>query len=145
MRLPTSTPQRIITYGPNETMAFGERFSERLGPGSVVGLSGMLGSGKTCLIKGICRGLGIYEPVTSPTFIIINQYRGRLPVYHFDLYRINSAEELYELGYEEYFYGMGVCLVEWAEKAGELLPEESIKVKLEYLGETERKIEIWGI
>ena len=126
-------------------MAFGERFSEGLGPGSVVGLSGVLGSGKTCLIKGICRGLGIYEPVTSPTFIIINQYRGRLPVYHFDLYRINSAEELYELGYEEYFYGMGVCLVEWAEKAGELLPEESIKVKLEYLGETERKIEIWGI
>ena len=145
MRSPVDVPCRIRTHSPEETIAFGERLSERLGPGSVVGLFGVLGSGKTCLIKGICRGLGVSEPVTSPSFIIINHYRGRLPIYHFDLYRINSAEELYELGYEEYFYGEGVCLIEWAERAGELLPEGTVEVRLRYLGGTEREVEVRGI
>ncbi len=109
-------------------------------PGTVVGLIGELGSGKTCLAQGICRGLGVKEYVTSPSFVLIHEYEGRLPVYHFDLYRLRDAEELFDLGYEEYFYGDGVCLVEWAERAHSLWPEDAVEVHLKYLGAEKREI-----
>lgn len=112
----------------------------RLVPGTVVGLIGALGSGKTCLAQGICRGLGVEEYVTSPSFVLIREYLGRMPVYHFDLYRLRDAEELFDLGYEEYFYGDGVCLVEWAERAQSLWPEDAIEVHLNDLGAQTRKI-----
>ncbi|HID94629.1 MAG TPA: tRNA (adenosine(37)-N6)-threonylcarbamoyltransferase complex ATPase subunit type 1 TsaE [Candidatus Latescibacteria bacterium] len=135
---------RKRTESPQETQKFGEELAPGLGPGTVVAFFGELGSGKTCLIQGICRGLGVVEPVTSPAFVIINEYQGRLPVYHFDLYRIKSLFELYELGCEEYFYGSGVCLIEWAEKAGDLLPEDSLRVSLRRLAENVREIAVNG-
>ena len=106
----------------------------------MVAFFGPLGSGKTCLIQGICQGLNVANPVTSPCFVIINEYPGKIKVYHFDLYRLERIEELYELGYEEYFYGDGVCLVEWAEKAKSLLPEKRIEIQLKILSEREREI-----
>ena len=132
---------RVRTRSEKETRRFGEQFARRLRRGDVVGFMGDLGAGKTCLIQGVCRGLGVREPVTSPSFVIVNVYAGdRDPVYHLDLYRISEPDELLELGYEEYFYGDGVCLVEWAERAGALLPEEAIIVELRWAGDEERDL-----
>lgn len=98
------------------------------------------------MIQGICRGLGVHEPVTSPSFVIINVYRGTdVPVYHFDLYRISASDDLLELGYEEYFYGDGICLVEWAERAGALLPEEAIIIELQWAGDEKRDFVVRGL
>ena len=116
--------------------------ARKLRPGSFVGLSGPLGSGKTTLIKGICKGLGVKELVRSPYFVIMTQYPGKFKVYHFDLFRLESADELSSVGYEEYFYGDGICLVEWAEKAKKLLPRERIDVFLRIVSESEREIRI---
>lgn len=106
-------------------------------PGMVIALTGDLGTGKTTLTKAIARGLGIDRTVTSPTFNIVKEYDGgRLPLYHFDVYRIGDPEEMYELGYEEYFYGEGVCVVEWADQIEEIIPEDALKIHIEY-GEKE--------
>ncbi len=105
-------------------------------------MKGPLGSGKTTLIKGICRGLGIKELVRSPYFLIMRQYPGKLQIYHFDLFRLKSAEELFSIGYEEYFYGDGICLVEWAEKAKKLLPGKRLDVFLRIISESKREIKI---
>lgn len=134
-----------LTRSAAETGRLGERLARLLKPGEVIGLCGDLGSGKTCLAQGICRGLGVKDYVTSPTFILINEYPGRLGgqevmVYHFDLYRLRGVEELEALGAEEYFYGSGICLVEWAERAGGLLPARRWEVVLEYAMENERRI-----
>ena len=119
----------------------GLEFSKKLFPGTVVAISGPLGSGKTVLIQGICEGLGVKQLVTSPSFIIINEYPGeKFCVYHFDLYRLKNLQELINLGYEEYFYGKGVCLIEWAEKAQELLPEDRIEINLKIISENQREI-----
>ncbi len=104
-----------ISNNPRETLEIGKWFAENLQPGAIVCLSGNLGSGKTTLSRGICEGLGVSEYITSPTFTLINEYQGRLPIFHFDLYRIQSPLELYELGLDEYLYGEGVCLIEWPE------------------------------
>jgi len=137
---------RIRTKSAAETIRFGEQFARCLRRGHVVGLMGDLGAGKTCMIQGVCRGLGVHEPVTSPSFVIINVYRGAdAPVYHFDLYRIAEPDELLELGCEEYFYGDGICLVEWAERAGALLPEEAIIVELRWAGDEERDLVVRGL
>lgn len=128
------------TSGAEETQKVGMELGAHLLPGTVVGLIGALGSGKTCLAQGICRGLGVEEYVTSPSFVLIHEYEGRLPVYHFDLYRLREAEELFDLGYEEYFYGDGVCLVEWAERAASLWPEDAVEVHLNDLGAEMREI-----
>ena len=128
------------TKGAKETRKLGMWLGARLVPGMVVGLIGDLGSGKTCLAQGICRGLGVEDYVTSPSFVLIHEYEGRMPVYHFDLYRIRDAMELFELGYEEYFYGNGVCLVEWAERAQSLWPEDGVEVHLKHLGMEKREI-----
>jgi len=109
--------------------------------GSVVALVGELGSGKTCLAQGIIRGLGVREAyITSPTYVLIHEYKGRLPVYHFDLYRLDTPEYLEELGYEEYFYGSGVVIIEWADKIREFLPEEYLEVQLKKVAPKQRRL-----
>lgn len=120
-----------------DTAAFGLRLAGRLTAGDVICLSGELGTGKTTLSKSIIRGLGVTEMVTSPTFTIIHEYEGRLPVYHFDVYRIDEIGELFEVGCEEYFFGEGVCIVEWAEKIEEILPTDCIRITIEYSGVAE--------
>jgi len=128
------------TSCPEETRKVGEEIAEGLSPGDLLGLFGDVGSGKTVLAQGICRGLGVEESVTSPSFVIVQEYEGKFKVYHMDLYRIEDFRELEEIGYEDYFYGEGVCLVEWPERAGPLWPEEAIWVHLRRLGTSEREI-----
>lgn len=133
---------RIISHSPEETRALGEKLAARLAPGDVVILEGELGAGKSELARGIARGLGVTETVTSPSFTILNVYEsGRCPLYHFDWYRLESAEELFELGLEEYLGGDGIAVVEWAEKCPEALPEKTIRIRLEATGDEERRIE----
>ena len=124
-----------------ETEAFGRRLGERLFPGAVVALVGPLGAGKTHLARAIAEGLGLADSrsVTSPTFVLIQEYTARLPVYHFDVYRLRSEREFLELGVEEYFAGEGVCLIEWADKVEAALPVEHLRVILEVTGETSRR------
>lgn len=115
-----------------ETERIGEAIGRAAEPGTVVALIGDLGTGKTTLTKSIARGLGVTETVTSPTFNIIREYKsGRIPLYHFDVYRIGDPDEMFELGYEEYFYGDGICVVEWADIIEELLPEDAVIICIE--------------
>tara|TARA_Y100000588_G_C14228906_1_gene914361 strand:+ start:1664 stop:2188 length:525 start_codon:yes stop_codon:yes gene_type:complete len=139
----TVSEQEVTLLIENEEkmQAFGLSLGKLLLKGDVVCLTGDLGAGKTTLTKSIALGLGIDEYVTSPSYTIVNEYEGRLPLYHFDVYRINDVEEMYELGYEEYFFGSGVCVIEWAGMVEDLLPENRIWLEI-YQGEqfTERKI-----
>lgn len=135
----------VITRSPEETLALGRRLGATLGPGDVVACYGELGSGKTCFIQGVAEGVGVEGPVTSPTFILIGEYPGRLPVYHIDLYRLDSLEEILALGVEECLYGPGVTLIEWAEKVEGLLPSHAIRVRLSGLGEEPRQIRLEGV
>ncbi len=129
----------IVIKNEHETEKFGFQLAENAKPGTVIALIGDLGTGKTTLTKSVAKGLGIEEVITSPTFNIVREYdSGRLPLYHFDVYRIGDIEEMYELGYEEYFYGEGVCVVEWADLIEELLPEDAVIIRIEY-GENERE------
>ena len=115
-----------------ETERIGEAIGRAAEPSTVVALIGDLGTGKTTLTKSIARGLGVTETVTSPTFNIIREYKsGRIPLYHFDVYRIGDPDEMFELGYEEYFYGDGICVVEWADIIEELLPEDAVIIRIE--------------
>lgn len=129
--------------GLKETSEFGIKLGSLLKPGDVVCLNGDLGAGKTTLTKSIGIGLGVDDYITSPTFSLINEYVGRMPVYHFDVYRLENADELYDLGFDEYFYGRGVSIIEWADRIERLLPEERIVL---YIGKTpdidERRINI---
>lgn len=120
------------TYAPEETFALGEKLGEKAQPGQIYTLVGDLGVGKTVFTQGVARGLGIKEPVSSPTFTIVQEYdEGRIPFYHFDVYRIGDVEEMDEIGYEDYFYGEGVCLIEWANLIDEILPPEAICITIE--------------
>ena len=122
----------IDTWGPEETRAFGKKMGQEARPGQVICLNGDLGVGKTIFTQGFAEGLGIDEPVNSPTFTIIQEYtEGRLPFYHFDVYRIGDIEEMEEIGYDDYFFGEGVCLIEWAELIEELIPEGAISITIE--------------
>lgn len=133
--------QTVIIKNESETAAFGIDLGKRACPGTVIALTGDLGAGKTTLTKAIAQGLGISDMITSPTFNIVKEYDGgRLPLYHFDVYRIGDADEMYELGYEEYFYGNGVCVVEWADLIEDLLPENAVRIQLEYGGEEGERI-----
>ncbi len=129
----------IIIKNENETKAFGAELAEKAKPGMVIALIGDLGTGKTTLTKSVAAALGVKGYITSPTFNIVKEYKtGRLPLYHFDVYRITDPDEMYELGYEEYFYGDGVCIIEWADLIEELLPENTIRIEIRY-GENERE------
>ncbi len=120
------------TNSPEETRALGKKIGALAGPGDVYTLVGDLGVGKTVFTQGIAEGLGITEPVSSPTFTIVQIYEeGRLPFYHFDVYRIGDLEEMEEIGYEDYFYGQGLCMIEWANLIEEILPEKRYDVTIE--------------
>ena len=122
----------VETHSADETFSLGINIGRKAKAGQVITLVGDLGVGKTVFTKGLARGLGITEPVSSPTFTIVQEYReGRLPLYHFDVYRIGDLEEMEEIGYEDYFYGDGVCLVEWANLIEELIPEHAVSVVIE--------------
>ncbi len=119
------------SYSEKDTFEIGRALAEKALPGSIYCLDGDLGAGKTVFAKGFAAGLGITEPVTSPTFTIIHEYdEGRLPLYHFDVYRISDPDEMLAIGYEEYFYGNGVCLVEWSELIEELIPPEAVRIRI---------------
>jgi tRNA threonylcarbamoyladenosine biosynthesis protein TsaE len=126
-------------------MALGVRLARRLGPGSVVALRGGLGAGKTCLAKGIARGLGIDEPVTSPTYTIVSEYQGRLPLYHIDAYRLEGDEDFENLGGKELLFGEGVSVIEWSERIPRSLPEDAVFVDINISGGGRRIINIAGI
>ena len=122
----------IETRSPEETFALGEKLGREAKPGQIYTLNGDLGTGKTVFTQGFAAGLGITEPVNSPTFTILQVYEeGRMPFYHFDVYRIGDVEEMDEIGYEDYFYGDGVCLIEWANLIEEILPEHYTEIKIE--------------
>ena len=119
----------IETRSPEETFALGEKIGRQARKGQVYTLTGDLGTGKTVFTQGVAAGLGIREPVNSPTFTIVQVYEeGRLPFYHFDVYRIGDIEEMEEIGYDDYFFGEGICLIEWAELIEEILPENRISI-----------------
>ncbi|MCD4813248.1 tRNA (adenosine(37)-N6)-threonylcarbamoyltransferase complex ATPase subunit type 1 TsaE [bacterium] len=125
-----------------ETELIGAELARQLRSGDVVALYGELGAGKTCLIRGLAHQLGVAEAVTSPTFTLINEYQASLPLYHFDLYRLEHPGELEDIGYEDYFYSEGICVVEWPERAGTLLPQAHWKVQLTIASEDKRRISI---
>ena len=139
----------IDSFCAKDTYELGEKIGQMAKPGMVISLTGDLGVGKTVFTQGLAKGLGIEEPVNSPTFTIVQVYEeGRLPLYHFDVYRIGDIEEMDEIGYEDYFYGNGVCLIEWADLIRELLPEETGRITIEKdleKGFDYRKIQIDGI
>jgi tRNA threonylcarbamoyladenosine biosynthesis protein TsaE len=136
---------RLVSRSADETQALGERLGAKLGKGDVVACIGALGAGKTCFLQGLARGLGVATDVTSPTFVLINQYQGgRLPVYHVDAYRTASLTELVDLGLEEMLHGEGVTIVEWADKLLPLLPSRSVTVTIGGLGDEPREIELSG-
>lgn len=121
----------FITSSPWDTETLGECLGKLSKRGMVLCLIGDLGVGKTEFVKGFAKGLEVADYITSPTFTIVNQYEGKLPLYHFDVYRINDVDEMYEIGYEEYIYGQGVCVIEWANLIEDILPEERVTVKIE--------------
>lgn len=131
----------------SDTARFGEMLGSEVRPGTVIALTGNLGTGKTALSRYIARGLGITDNIVSPTFTIIREYKtGRIPLYHFDVYRIGDIEEMYELGYEEYFFGDGVCVIEWADLIDEIIPDDAIRINIEYGStETERIYNVTGL
>jgi tRNA threonylcarbamoyladenosine biosynthesis protein TsaE len=131
-----------VARSVQETQAVGERLGARLEPGAVVACVGDLGAGKTCFLQGVARGLGVTSDVTSPTFVLVNVYRGRFPVYHMDAYRTNSLLEVVDLGLEEMLDGDGVTLIEWADKVRPLLPPRAIVVRITGLGDEPRRIEV---
>ena len=137
----------FITNSERETEELGVRLAERLEPGNVVAFTGDLGAGKTAFTRGLARGLGITDRVTSPTFTIVNEYEGgRLPLFHFDMYRLSSSDELFDIGWEDYLARGGVCAVEWSENVSDALEEDVISVEI-YRGETDsrRIITIEGV
>ena len=135
---------KVVSRSAQETQALGKRLGAQLGRGDVVACIGPLGAGKTCFLQGLARGLGVMTHVTSPTFVLVNQYRGRLPVYHVDAYRTGSLGELVDLGLEEMLHGEGVTVVEWADKLLPLLPARTVTVTIEGLGDEPRQIELAG-
>ena len=139
--------KEIVSSSVEKTKKLGARIGKLLKKSSVVALSGEFGAGKTTLIKGIAKGLGVRETryVNSPSFVIVKQYKGRFSVYHFDIHRIDKSSELETVGYEDFFYGDGVTLIEWADKIKELLPNEYLDIHLSIKDENSRLIELGGV
>ena len=123
--------EKIESTSPAQTEALGEKLGQAARAGEIYCLCGDLGVGKTVFTKGFAKGLGVEDVITSPTFTIVNEYQGRLPFYHFDVYRISCEEEMDDIGYEEYFFGDGVCLIEWAELIAGLLPPDAVQIRIE--------------
>ena len=133
-----------ITHSPAETEAVGEALAKTLRPGTVLAFRGDLGAGKTAFTRGLGRGLGCTERVTSPTYTIVNEYTsGRLPLFHFDMYRLRSSEDLFDIGWEDYLERGGVCAVEWSENVADAL-DGAIRITIEKTGDDSRKITIEG-
>lgn len=128
-----------------ETLEFGRMIGKNMEEGILVCLNGDLGAGKTCLTKGIAQGLEIEEDVTSPTFILVEEYEGRLPLYHFDVYRIDDPEELYFIGFEEYLGKEAVVIIEWSSRIEEILPIERLDIDISRTGEDEREITLSAV
>jgi tRNA threonylcarbamoyladenosine biosynthesis protein TsaE len=135
-----SVSDTVVTRTPGETEAVGEGLGRTLAPGAVVALIGELGAGKTCFVQGLVRGLGVATRATSPTFVLINEYRGRVSVHHVDAYRIDTLTELLDLGLPELFGGEAVTVIEWADKLQSLLPSDAIVVRITGLGDEPRAI-----
>ena len=134
------------SHNETETESIGARLAAVLTPGSVVAYEGGLGMGKTAFTRGLAAGLGYKGRVTSPTFTIVNEYEGgRLPLFHFDMYRLNSADDLFDIGWEDYLARAGVCAVEWSENVSDALPEDTIRVHIAREGDTGRRIMIEGV
>ena len=121
---------KIVLNSLDEAKKFGIKLGENLIVGDILCLNGNLGAGKTTLTKFIGLGLGVEEYITSPTFALINQYKGKIPVYHFDVYRLENVDELFDLGFDEYFYGSGVCIIEWADRIDKMIPKERIVIEI---------------
>jgi len=130
----------ITTKSPEETKILGEEVGKLAKPGDLLAFYGELGAGKTCFIQGISQGLEVKDYVTSPSFTIVNEYQGKIHIYHFDLFRLDHAEDILELGYEEYFYGEGLTVIEWAEKIECFLPKEHLKIDINFKDYYQRKI-----
>ena len=129
--------REVLIRNEEDTRAFGHQLAEKLQPNTVIALIGDLGTGKTTLSRYIAEGLGVKETITSPTFTVVLEYHsGRLPLYHFDVYRVNDPDDLFEIGAEEYFYKGGVSIVEWADQVAEILPDDTLCIFIEY-GEKE--------
>ncbi len=134
------TGLKFISHSQEQTQRLGRHLGELAQAGDVFLLTGNLGSGKTCLTQGIAWGLGVTEYAFSPSFVIMREYHGRLTLHHIDFYRLDRIEEIADLGLDEYLYGKGVCVVEWAEKGMAVLPEEHLLINLSYISDTERSI-----
>lgn len=139
---------KIYLEDENKTKEIGYKLGNLLTPGSVICLIGDLGAGKTTMTQSLAKALEVDDYITSPTFTIVNEYEGKMPLYHFDVYRIGDPEEMYEIGYEEYFFGEGVCLIEWSKLIEELIPEEAINIEIDKnleKGLDYRKITVEGL
>ena len=132
----------IISHSPEQTQILGAHLGALALPGDIFFLIGALGAGKTCLTQGIARGLNIKEYAASPSFVIMRELYGRLPLYHIDLYRLDHIAEIMDLGLDDYLYGNGVCVVEWAEKGLSILPTEHLLIQISYLSDTERNLQL---
>ena len=137
----------LLSHSPEDTEDIGARLAEQLEPGAVVAFTGDLGAGKTAFTRGLARGLGIPNRITSPTFTIVNEYEGgRLPLFHFDMYRLGSADELFDIGWEDYLRRGGVCAVEWSENIADALEEDAVRVDIRRgASDQERVITIAGV
>jgi tRNA threonylcarbamoyladenosine biosynthesis protein TsaE len=133
---------KLISRSPEQTQRLGVRLGELALPGDIFLLVGGLGTGKTCLTQGVAWGLDIQEYTMSPSFVLVRELHGRLPLYHIDLYRLDHLEEIADLGLDDYLYGDGVCVIEWAEKGLSLLPAEHLLIEISYLSDTERTFQI---
>jgi len=133
-------PLKLISHSPEQTQYLGTCLGKLAQAGDIFLLIGDLGTGKTCLTQGIAWGLGVKEYAFSPSFVIVREYHGRLPLYHIDLYRLEHLEEIVDLGLDEYFYGSGVCVVEWAEKGLKALPTENLFITLTYISGRKRSL-----
>jgi tRNA threonylcarbamoyladenosine biosynthesis protein TsaE len=131
---------QITTHSDDETRNFGERLGQLLQPGDVIGLSGQLGAGKTTLSQGLGLGLGVEEPVSSPTFALVHEYRGRIPVWHLDTYRVGSLDELIDLSWDDLLAGGGVLLIEWPQRIEAALPAQRLDITLRYVSEDTREL-----
>lgn len=134
--------ETFVSDSEKQTEQFAERFAKTLSRGDVVAFEGTLGAGKTAFTRGLAKGLNCIDGVSSPTFAIVNEYDGDIPLFHFDMYRIETLGELYSIGFFEYLERGGICAIEWSENIYSTLPEETIFVKLEKLSETQRKITV---